>query len=88
MVSGIVVWMQNTETIVISVGGSLIVPEEINVSFLKNLKKFITKEVALGKKFIIIAATAARPIRLMVRPISNSIRLKPFCVFIAFSFGG
>lgn len=47
--------MQNNETIVISVGGSLIAPDQINVPFLKNLKKFITKEVALGKKFIIIA---------------------------------
>lgn len=47
--------MQKNETIVISVGGSLIAPEEINVTFLKNLKKFIDKEIAEGKKFVIIA---------------------------------
>jgi uridylate kinase len=42
------------ETIIISVGGSLIVPEKLNTSFLKKLKKFILKEIENNKKFIII----------------------------------
>jgi len=44
------------ETIVMSVGGSLIVPDEIDTVFLKNLKQFIETEVATsGRRFIIIA---------------------------------
>jgi len=41
-----------TETIVLSVGGSLIVPDEINLNFLKNLKKIILKNA--NKRFIIV----------------------------------
>ena len=41
------------ETIIISLGGSLIVPEEIDVSFIKDFKELILSQVALGKKFII-----------------------------------
>jgi uridylate kinase len=47
--------MDNHETIVMSVGGSLIVPNSIDIDFLKALKTFIEEEVELGKKFIIIA---------------------------------
>ena len=47
--------MKNTETIVISVGGSLIVPDQIDTTFLKKLKKFILQEITLGKRFVIIA---------------------------------
>jgi len=43
------------ETIVISLGGSLIVPEDIDVEFLKDFKKLILEHVANGKKFVIIA---------------------------------
>ena len=42
------------ETIIISLGGSLIVPEEIDVSFLQNFKELILSQVDKGKKFIII----------------------------------
>lgn len=42
------------ETIVISLGGSLIVPEEIDTVFLKDFKNLILKNVELGKKFVII----------------------------------
>ncbi len=42
------------ETIVISLGGSLIVPEELDVEFLKNFKQTIVSEVNKGKKFLII----------------------------------
>ncbi len=40
---------------VISVGGSLIVPEEIDVRFLKNFKDFIIKRIEKGDRFILIA---------------------------------
>ncbi len=40
--------------IVISVGGSLIVPESIDTGFISSFKAIIDREVKLGKKFIII----------------------------------
>ncbi len=44
------------ETIVMSVGGSLIVPGGIDTAFLKNLKQFIkTETTEEGRRFIIIA---------------------------------
>lgn len=47
--------MSNQETIVMSVGGSLIVPDQIDTTFLSKLKDFIVSETALGRRFIIIA---------------------------------
>ena len=47
--------MSYTETIVISVGGSLIVPDQIDTDFLRALKEFIEQETARGRRFIIIA---------------------------------
>jgi uridylate kinase len=47
--------MSNHETIVMSVGGSLIVPDQIDTVFLSQLKNFIISETALGRRFIIIA---------------------------------
>ncbi|MBP9760003.1 MAG: UMP kinase [Candidatus Pacebacteria bacterium] len=44
----------NTETIVISVGGSLIVPDGIDIAFLKRFKNFILEQIASGKRFAII----------------------------------
>lgn len=44
-----------TETIVMSVGGSLIVPGEIDTKFLSSLKDLITAETANGRRFILIA---------------------------------
>jgi len=41
------------EIIIISLGGSLIVPEEIDIEFLKSFKTLILEQVALGKKFVI-----------------------------------
>ena len=41
------------ETIIISLGGSLIVPEEIDVEFLKSFKNLILDQVSHGKKFVI-----------------------------------
>ncbi len=42
------------ETIIISLGGSMIVPEEIDTDFLKEFKDLILSHVAKGKKFAII----------------------------------
>ncbi len=48
--------MKNTKQapIVISVGGSLIVPDQIDTDFLKKFTELIKKEVAKGKRFIVI----------------------------------
>jgi len=48
--------MQTPETIVMSVGGSLIVPDSIDTTFLTTLKDLITAETTgTGRRFIIIA---------------------------------
>lgn len=48
--------MTTTETIVMSVGGSLIVPDQIDTTFLTELKTLITEETTTrGRRFIIIA---------------------------------
>lgn len=47
--------MDTHETIVMSVGGSLIVPDQIDTTFLTALKTFIDAQTAVGRSFIIIA---------------------------------
>lgn len=42
------------ETIIISLGGSLIMPENLDINFLRDFKALIISHVAKGKKFIII----------------------------------
>ena len=42
------------ETIVISLGGSVIIPEEIDVDFLREFRDLILSHVKAGKKFVII----------------------------------
>ncbi len=42
------------ETIIISLGGSLIIPDEIDTAFISEFKSLIELQVAQGKKFIII----------------------------------
>lgn len=42
------------ETIVISLGGSLIIPENLDLNFLKEFKALILSHVVKGKKFVII----------------------------------
>lgn len=42
------------ETIIISVGGSLIVPDQIDTVFLSSLKALVEKEITQGKQFVII----------------------------------
>lgn len=47
--------MSQHETIVMSVGGSLIVPDQIDTQFLSSLKNLIETQTANGRRFIIIA---------------------------------
>ena len=47
--------MSTKETIVMSVGGSLIVPDKIDSDFLIKLKTLVDAETANGRRFIIIA---------------------------------
>ena len=42
------------ETVIISLGGSLIVPDEIDIAFLKEFKKIILKHTNKEKRFVII----------------------------------
>jgi uridylate kinase len=46
---------RNQELVIMSLGGSIIVPEEIDVRFLKRFRSLILRHVRMGKKFIIIA---------------------------------
>lgn len=46
--------MEDKNTIVISLGGSLIVPDEIDTNFVKEFSNFIREYVAKGYKFVII----------------------------------
>lgn len=47
--------MSDKNTVVMSVGGSLIVPDQIDTAFLIKLKNIIDEETAKGRRFIIIA---------------------------------
>ncbi len=48
--------MHITETIILSVGGSLIVPDQIDTGFLTNLRNLVEHQIAsYGRRFIIIA---------------------------------
>jgi len=46
--------MKSSSKIILSLGGSLIFPDSIDISFVKRFKELIKKEVENGKKFIII----------------------------------
>jgi len=47
--------LNNKEIIVFSVGGSLIVPDAIDVDFLKSFRELILKQIKLGQRFVIIS---------------------------------
>ena len=42
------------KTVIISLGGSLIVPDKINISYLKQFRKFINSYIKQGYKFVIV----------------------------------
>ncbi len=44
----------NNQTFVIALGGSIFYPDEIDTAYLKEFYDFIVKEIASGKKFIIV----------------------------------
>jgi uridylate kinase len=46
--------MKITKCIILKLGGSLVVPEDIDVRYLKNFKKLVQKHVRRGKRFVII----------------------------------
>jgi len=50
---------KNKQTIVISLGGSIIVPGKIQVEFLKQFKEFILKFLKQGNRFIIVTGGGA-----------------------------
>lgn len=50
---------QKKETVIISVGGSLIVPEDISQGFVSRFKKTIEHQVDEGRRFVIIAGGGA-----------------------------
>lgn len=45
---------KNKKTIVVSLGGSIIVPRHIDWKFLREFRKLIISQIKKGKKFIII----------------------------------
>jgi len=61
------------EKIVISLGGSLIVPENIDLTFLRGFKDLILLEVAKGRKFMIITGGGkiCRQYQEVARELSN-----------------
>ncbi len=63
------------EVIVISLGGSIIVPEEINVKFLKNFRRLIIKHIKRGKRFIIISG-GGKTCRKYQKAASGIVKLK------------
>lgn len=50
--------MQN-ETFVISLGGSIIIPNEVDIDFLKSFRELILNEVKKGKKFAVVCGGGA-----------------------------
>src|SRR5574343_1222227 len=46
--------MSDSNIVVVSLGGSIIVPDAINTQFLGEFAALVKKHVALGKKFLII----------------------------------
>ena len=51
--------MKNSQTIVIALGGSIIVPQKIQINFLKKFRKFVLKFLKEGVRFVIVAGGGA-----------------------------
>jgi len=61
--------MDINETIIMSVGGSLIVPDQIDTVFLKTLKTFIDTETALAVVLLSLLAEARLPAVIKTLPL-------------------
>lgn len=44
----------NTTPVIISLGGSIVIPDDIDVSFLKQFKTFIEEQIGVGRRFVLI----------------------------------
>ena len=47
--------IKKQETVIISLGGSIIIPDEVDVRFLRRFRELVLKHARAGKRFIIIA---------------------------------
>ena len=65
---------EHRETIVISVGGSLVVPHDINLQFLSKLKDFICEQIEHTKQFVIVVGggSTARKYQEAVRKLAHA----------------
>ncbi len=61
------------EIIIISLGGSLIIPDEIDINFLEEFKKLIISQIKLGRKFVIVTGGGkiCRKYQQVAKEISN-----------------
>ena len=69
--------MKHSETIVMSVGGSLIVPDEIDTIFLKNLRHFIERQITVNNRRFIIIAGGGKTARKYQDAATNVAELDP-----------
>ena len=69
--------MKHRETIVMSVGGSLIVPEEIDIVFLKNFRNFIEHQITVNNRRFIIIAGGGKTARKYQDAATNVAELDP-----------
>src|SRR3989339_1854018 len=62
------------EIFIISLGGSLIIPDDIDIDFLKDFKELILSQIKKGKKFVIITGGGriCRKYQAVAKGISNS----------------
>lgn len=72
--TGLKAEFQEPNWIVISLGGSLIVPDGINANFISEFKKVVVGQVNLGKRFIIVCGGGkiARDYQSTCKTISNA----------------
>lgn len=45
---------ENSQTIIVSVGGSLLVPDAIDTTFITKLRDFLLSEIEKGRKFVLV----------------------------------
>ena len=54
-INGKAVGISNMDTVVISVGGSIIIPEKVDVEFLRKFRKVILDFISKGNKVVVVA---------------------------------